>query len=490
MKLLQSFFSQTMYYGFSSVLARLLGFLLVPLYIAYFPAGEYGKVTIFYSAITFFAIIFSLAMESTFFRFVNQHEKKQEVYSTAAIILIFSSALVLLIGQIILQVFPKESEYFVYVVWLFLITFIDTLCVLPFAKLRQQEKARKFALIKTINIILNLSLNLFFIVLCPKLLALDPDFFYWINNLYNSSIGIGYIFISNLIASGVTLILLFPLIYNKISFNHYSISLTKKMLKYAFPLIIAGLAYATNEVLDKLLIGYYLGTEEAGTYGAAYKLSIFMVLFVQAYRYAVEPYYFNNSKNKYFVHNYVKIMRYFIIISSTIFLTISLNIEYIMDLLLLYSPYAQEYKKGLQIIPLVLLAHLFLGVYYNLSMWYKLTNQTKYGAFISLMGAVITILLNIILIPKIGYIGSAWATLICYFSMALTSYILSIKYYFIPYEKIKITCYLILAVVIYLLSNYFEINSMFYNIILIVLYLSVILFFENINKSVNEISEL
>ena len=183
-------------------------------------------------------------------------------------------------------------------------------------------------------------------------------------------------------------------------------------------------------------------------------------------------------------------MRYFIIISSTIFLTISLNIEHIMDLLLFYSPYAEEYKKGLQIIPLVLLAHLFLGVYYNLSMWYKLTNQTKYGAFISLMGAGITILLNIILIPKIGYIGSAWATLICYFSMALTSYILSIKYYFIPYEKIKITFYLILAVLIYLFSNYFEINSMFYNIILIVLYLSVIFFFENINKSVNEISEL
>tara|TARA_S200000501_G_scaffold369146_1_gene408087 strand:- start:277 stop:1743 length:1467 start_codon:yes stop_codon:yes gene_type:complete len=487
MKLLRSFFSQTMYYGFSSVLARLLGFLLVPLYMSYFPTGEYGKVTIFYSVITFFAIVFSLGMESAFFRFINQETDKKKVYSTTAIILFFSSIIVLLIGQIALQIFPEKSVYFEYIVWLFLITSIDTLCVLPFAKLRQQEKARKFAIIKTINIILNLSLNIFFIVLCPYLLSQNPETFDWINMLYNSQIGIGYIFISNLIASGVTLLLLFPVVYNKISLLDFSLSLTKKMFKYSFPLIIAGLAYATNEVLDKLLIGYFLGSEEAGIYGAAYKLSIFMVLFVQAYRYAVEPYYFNNFKKPNFKNNYIDIMRYYVIFASLIFLTISLNIDYIMDFLLLYSPYAQDYKKGLEIIPIVLLAHLFLGIYYNLSMWYKLTNKTYYGAVISVMGAIITISLNFILIPKIGYIGSAWATLICYFFMTMVSYILSTRFYYIPYEKMKTSMYLTIAVLIYICANYFEIKSMLYNLILIVLYICLVVFLEKLKTNKNEI---
>ena len=487
MKLLLSFFSQTMYYGFSSVLARLLGFLLVPLYMAYFPTGEYGKVTIFYSVITFFAIVFSLGMESAFFRFINQEVDKNKVYSTTAIILFFSSIIVLLLGQIVLQVFPDSSEYFVYIVWLFLITSIDTLCVLPFAKLRQQEKARKFAIIKTINIILNLSLNIFFIVICPYLLSHGPETFDWINILYNSQIGIGYIFISNLIASGATLLLLFPVVYNKISFLDFSFSLTKKMFRYSFPLIVAGLAYATNEVLDKLLIGYFLGSEEAGIYGAAYKLSIFMVLFVQAYRYAVEPYYFNNFKKLNFKKNYVNIMRYYVIFASLIFLTISLNIDYIMEFLLLYSPYAQDYKRGLEIIPIVLLAHLFLGIYYNLSMWYKLTNKTYYGAVISVLGAIITIALNFILIPKIGYIGSAWATLICYFFMTMASYILSTKFYYIPYEKMKISTYLIVAIVIYICANYFEIKSVLYNLILIVLYICLVVFLEKLKTNKNEI---
>ncbi len=486
MKILSSFFSQTIYYGFSSVLARLLGFLLVPLYMAYFPTGEYGKVAIFYSVIAFLAIIFSLGMESAFFRFINQVKNKKEVYSTTAIILFFSSLIVLLIGQIILQIFPKESEYFVYIVWLFLITFIDTLCILPFAKLRQEEKARSFATIKTINIILNLSFNLFFIVLCPYLLARNPVFFDSLKFLYNPEVGIGYIFISNLIASGATLLLLSPVVYNQVSWSNFSISLSKKMLSYSFPLIIAGLAYATNEVLDKILIAFFLGDSAAGIYGAAYKLSIFMVLFVQAYRYAVEPYYFNNFKKPRFKNNYANIMRYFVILSSFIFLTISLNIESIMDLLLLYSDYANEYKKGLEIIPIVLMAHLFLGIYYNLSMWYKLTNNTKYGAAISLVGAAITIIFNLILIPKIGYIGSAWATLICYFTMALTSYLFSIKYYYIPYEKIKIIIYLFSSVIIYVFASYFEINSIIYNLLLIVLYICIVIFSENVNRKRNE----
>lgn len=488
MNLQISFFSQTLYYGLSSVLARLVNFLLVPIYIKAFPAEEYGIVTIFYSIITFLAIIFSLGMETTFFRFTNQTKNKKELYSTTAIILFFSSTICLLIGQIILKTSPSEYLDFTfskYIVWLFLITFIDTLCVLPFAKLRQEEKAKKFAIIKIVHVILNISLNLFFIILCPFLLKKNPEFFDWLNVVYNSEIGIGYIFISNLISSTLTLLLLFPVVYSQISWSNFSATLTKKMFRYAFPLIIAGLAYATNETLDKILIGHYLGSEKAGIYGLAYKLSIFMVLFVQAYRYAAEPYYFNNFKKETFKSNYAQIMRYFVILASFIFLTISLNIDYIIKLLEWWSPH-KEYQQGLEVIPIILLAHLFLGIYYNLSMWYKLTNKTKYGAVISLTGAFITIIFNVILIPKIGYIASAWATLTCYFTMALISYSFSRKYYYIPYEKIKIGVYLISSVGIYLVAVYFEINWWLYNLMLIVLYLCIVILFENLNRTKNE----
>jgi len=491
MKLQISFFSQTLYYGLSSVLARLVNFLLVPVYIEVFPAEEYGVVTVFYSIITFLAIIFSLGMETTFFRFSNQTENKKELYSTTGIILFFSSIICLLIGQIILQFSPPESLYFLsflpvgYIVWLFLIISIDTLCILPFAKLRQEEKAKKFAIIKIAHVIVNISLNLFFIILCPFLLKKNPEFFDWLNVVYNSEVGIGYVFISNLIASALTLLLLLPAVYSRISWSSFSFTLTKKMFRYALPLLIAGLAYATNEVLDKLLIARFLGNEEVGIYGLAYKLSIFMVLFVQAYRYAAEPYYFNNFKKETFKSNYAQIMRYFVMLSSFIFLTISLNIDYIIKLIEWWSPY-KEYQRGIEIIPIILLAHLFLGIYYNLSMWYKLTNKTKYGAAISLIGAFITIIFNVILIPKIGYIGSAWATLMCYFTMALISYSFSRKYYYIPYEKIKISIYLISAIGIYLVAEYFEINWWLYNLMLIVLYLCVVILFENLNRTKNE----
>ncbi len=493
MKLQISFFSQTLYYGLSSVLARLANFLLVPLYITVFPAEDFGVLSVFYSVMIFLAIIFSLGMETTFFRFSNQAKNKKELYSTTAFILLLSSIICLLIGQTILQVFPKEytiiSLPITYIVWLCLITVIDTLCVFPFAKLRQEEKAKKFAVIKIIHVALNISLNIFFILGCPKLLEINPEFFDWINMVYNSEIGIGYVFISNLIASGLTFLLLLPTFYDQISLSSFSVSLTKKMFKYSLPLIIAGLAYATNEALDRILIDRFLGSEEAGIYTLAYKLSIFMVLFVQAYRYAVEPYYFNNFKKEKFKSNYANIMRYFVILSSFIFLTISLNIEYVTAVIEWMSPF-KEYQEGLEIIPIVLLAHLFLGIYYNLSMWYKLTNKTKYGAYISLIGAFITIVFNVILIPTIGYIGSAWATLICYFTMALISYFFSRRYYYIPYQKIKILSYLILAVTIYIVAVYFEINWWLYNLMLIVLYLCIVVFSENLNRTKNELSQL
>jgi len=476
MKSFYSFFSQTFFYGISSVLARVLNFFLVPLYTNIFPADQYGLVTVMYSSIVFIFIISSLGMEATFFRFINKEENKKEVYSTVGWLLIFSSFLILVFGQLFIFSIEQTSQYFPYLTWIFLIVFLDTLCVLPFAKLRQEEKAKKFALIKTINIILNISFNIFFLVICPYLLEHEPLRYEWVNFLYNKEVGIGYIFISNLLASGVTFLLLFPSIYNLLLWKNFSISLVSKMLSYSSPLIIAGLAYATNEVADKIILGLLLDNKEVGIYGACYKLSIFMILFIQAYRYTVEPYYFNNSSKKDFKNNYSKIMTYFVLISLFIFLVVSINKDYII--LLLGKQYG--YREGVNIIPIILMSHLFLGIYYILALWYKLTDKTKFGAYISIMGALITIVLNFLLIPRIGYLGSAWATFFCYFSMALVSFILSNKYYFIPYEKMKISFYFTFALVIYLVGNFLNMNHWIYNIVIITIYVSFVLFLEKL----------
>ena len=476
MKSFYSFFSQTFFYGISSVLARVLNFFLVPLYTNIFPADQYGLVTVMYSSIVFIFIISSLGMEATFFRFINKEENKKEVYSTVGWLLIFSSFLLLVLGQLFIFSTENTNQYFPYLTWIFLIVFLDTLCVLPFAKLRQEEKAKKFALIKTINIILNISFNIFFLVICPYLLKHEPLRYEWVNILYNKEVGIGYIFISNLLASGATFLLLLPSIYNLLSWQNFSISLVSKMLRYSSPLILAGLAYATNEVADKIILGFLLDNKEVGIYGACYKLSIFMILFIQAYRYTVEPYYFNNSRKKDFKNNYSKIMTYFVLISLFIFLIVSINKDYII--LLLGKQYG--YREGVKIIPIILMSHLFLGIYYILALWYKLTDQTKFGAYISIMGAVITIVLNFLLIPRIGYFGSAWATFFCYFSMALVSFILSNKHYFIPYEKMKIVIYFIFSIVIYLAGNFLNMNHWIYNMVIITIYVSFILFLEKL----------
>jgi O-antigen/teichoic acid export membrane protein len=454
---------QTAIYGVPSVLVRILGYLLVWLYTRVFEPGEYGTVNVFYAYASFLMVVLTYGMETAFFRF-NEHEKDRgKVFSTAMISLIISSALFLILVSSFASDIARWIEYpdhKVYVIWFAWILALDALSAIPFALLRAQNKPSRFAWIKIISVSVNIGFNLFFLLLCPYVLSHFHNGLLgrFITFIYRTDWGIEYIFISNLIASTVTLILLFP----EISGTRWRIEadLWKKMFFYAFPLLFAGLAGMINETFDRLLLRYLLpkdiATAQVGIYAACYKISILMTLFIQAYKYAAEPFFFAQAKEKDAKEVYAKIMNYFIITVSLIFL---ITMLYLDDIIMPVLVGKKEYWEGKGVIPVLMMANLFLGVYYNLSIWYKLTGKTSWGAWLSLIGAVITLILNFWWIPLssehliYGYYGSAWATFICYGSMLILSYLIGQKYFPVKYNVAKFVGYLGLSVLLYIVSS-------------------------------------
>jgi O-antigen/teichoic acid export membrane protein len=453
---------QTAIYGIPSVLGRILGYLLVPLYTRVFLPGEYGTVNVFYSYASLLMVILTYGMETAFFRF-NEHEHDLEkVFSTGVISLIISSLLFLLMvsfsaGDVARWIeYPDHREYVIWFAW---ILALDAISAVPFAYLRAQNRPARFAWIKMTNITVNIVLNLFFLLLCPFILkqysgTLPGKF---ITLIYRPHWGIEYIFISNLIASSLTLVMLLP----QISVVRWKIQpdLWKRMLLYAFPLLFAGMAGIVNETFDRLLLRYLLPKDiasyQVGIYAACYKISILMTIFIQAYKYAAEPFFFAQAKEKDAREVYARIMDYFIITVSLIFLVTMLFLDdFIMPVLV-----GKKYWEGKGVIPVLMMANLFLGVYYNLSIWYKLTAKTSWGAWLSLVGAIITLVLNFWWIPLssdhliYGYYGSAWATFICYGSMMILSYLIGQKYFPVKYNLLKFAGYLGLSVLLCVISS-------------------------------------
>lgn len=442
---------QTAIYGVSTILSRLLNYLLVPLqtYVFQEPA-QYGVVGELYAWVSLFIVILTYGMETAFFRFSQNEIYKQKTFPTVVISLFTTSLIFILLTTGFAQnianwlQYPNHPEY---VVWLGIIIGIDAFTSIFFASLRLQLRPVRFAAIKITNIIVNVLLNLFFLLLCPYLLK-ENIATGFVSAVYNPAIGVGYIFIANLIASIVTLILLFPELFKvKISFDF---SLWKKMMIYGFPLLILSLAGIINETMDRVLLRRLsppdIAQAQVGIYSACYKISIMMTIFIQAFKYAAEPYFFNKSKDHDAKQTYSDVMSIFVMVCSLIFLGIMLY----MDIVQFFV--GPQYREGLAVVPILLLANLFLGIFYNLSIWYKLTDQTRFGAYISLIGAGITLLLNYLLIPVIGYMGSAWATFFCYFIMMVLSYLLGQKYYHVDYKVLRITLYILCAVLIYFIS--------------------------------------
>ena len=448
---------QTAIYGLSSVIGRLLNYLLVPLYTRIFLPEVYGIVTEWYAYVAFLIIIFTYGMETGFFRFAESENNLKKVYGTSILSLFFTSLIFIVLTILFAQPIAdllKYSYHKEYIIWFAIIVGIDAFTAIPFAKLRHQNKAKKFVTIKLLNIGVNIGLNLFFLILCPKVIANNPESV--LNYIYSPHIGVGYVFLSNLIASIITLILLSTEIFNvKISFDY---PLLKKILMYSFPLLIAGLAGMVNETLDRILLKHLLPEtvnvmEQIGIYGANYKVSILMLIFIQAFRFAAEPFFFSQYKEKNSKQMYADVMKYFVIFSLFIFLGVMMYIDIVKHFI------GQQYHSGIKIVPILLLANLFLGIIFNLSIWYKLNNLTRFGAYIAIFGATITVLLNIWLIPKIGYFGSAWATFFCYLSMMIVSFFWGRKYYPVNYNLKRILSYIALALILFFISKYIVVES-------------------------------
>ena len=438
--------SQTAVYGASHIIGRFINYLLVPLHTATFATAEYGINNLMYSYVTFFNVLLTYGMETAFFRYAQKHDKPDEVYSTGLSSLIGSSSVFVLLGLLFASPIAQTigiGAHPEYVIYFVLIIAFDAVCALPFAYLRQQNKALKFALVKNLSIFINILLNLYFLLVCP----------YVFNKhqiqlpLYTGKMDVGYIFLANLIASVITIPLLLSefLAITKARFNK---TLWRQLMVYGLPLMVVGFAGMINEALDRIILSYMYtdaqkGLEATGIYGANYKLAILMTLFIQAFRYAAEPFFFNHAKTSDKRDIYGHVMNYFVLVCLGLFLVVTLYIDVFKHFI------DSRYWEGLKVVPVLLMANLFLGVYYNLSVWYKLSDKTNVGAVISLIGAGITIAANFALIPILGYEGSAWATLICYFSMVVISYFLGNKYYPIPYQVKQLSAYISLALLLF-----------------------------------------
>ena len=349
------------------------------------------------------------------------------------------------------------------IVWLSFIIFLDVVSAIPFARLRNQNKAVRFSIIKLINILVNIALNIYFVIIMHC--------------------GFEYVFIANLISSTITLFLLTPeLVYINWVFDA---KLYRKMIRYSLPLLFVGLAGMTNEAIDRILLKFYISDinvamSELGIYGAFYKLSIIMTLFIQTFRYAAEPFFLSQEKKENNVKIYAQVLNYFVITTATIFLCVIIFFDVAINFI------GEDFRdeRGFKVVSILLLANMFLGIYYNLSIWYKLIDKTYYGAILSIFGAIITLILNIYLIPKISFVGSAWATLICYFLMALASLLLSKKQFPIPYNIKRITFYILSMLAIYFIVLNTDF-SMLVDTIWIALFLLMAFIIEKPKKSIN-----
>ncbi|MGO4878995.1 lipopolysaccharide biosynthesis protein [Pedobacter sp. AJM] len=457
MSVYKKFAGQTLIYGLSTIFSRLFNFILTPIYTRVYPASVYGIFTKMFSYVSIINPILAFGMETTFFRYLNKHEdKKQEVYNNSFIVIGFISTLFLITGLIFsdylarytingsLTELANQKLYVKYFIW---ILFVDAISVIPFAKLRADGKPFRYSLIKFLNIGVFVGFNLIFIFVVPMLIKQDVFFADWLASWYKGR-WVGYVFIANLIASVVTLVMLIPQFLEiEFSFNK---PLFYNMLGYSWPVLVANLSFIINETLDKILLSKYLpnaiADHEIGIYGAVSKLAIFISIFNTAFRLGAEPFFFSHAKNENAKQTYATILYYFVLALSILFVGLTANMQLIKNFI---SP---NYWIGLSAVPYLLFGYVCLGIYMNLSIWYRLSDQTRFGLYISSVGAVFTIIMNIILIPKFSYMGSAWVSMCAYFIIMVISYLLGQKHYPIPYKIKGMTIYLMVSILLVYLS--------------------------------------
>ena len=445
---------ETAIYGVSSILGKFLNWLLVPLYTYVLESSaDYGIVTNLYSWTALLLVILTYGMETGFFRFANKNkENAGEVYSTTLISVgttafIFAAFCVLFSQQIANAL--GYNEYPEYITMLGIVVAIDAFASIPFAYLRFINRPIKFATIKFLYIVLNIVFNLFFLVGCPWLMEHSPSTIDW---FYNPHYGVGYVFVSNILSTMIQTLALIPYIFAaKLKFNH---QLLRKILQYSLPLLVLGVAGIMNQTLDKILYPFLKpgveGAAELGVYGATSKIAMVMLMFTQAFRYAYEPFIFAQHKDKNSLSAYADAMKFFIIFSLLIFLGMTLYMDIFKYII------QRDYWVGLNVVPIVLMSFIFQGIFFNLSLWYKLTDKTMYGAWFSILGTIIIVIGNVLLVPRFGYTGAAWSAFACYFVIMLVSYYFGQKYMPIKYDLKTIGFYTLVTIILYVISLFID----------------------------------
>ena len=457
--------NETIIYGIGAILPRVITFLLNPLYIHYIDREAFSVFTSLYSWIALINVVLTFGFETSFFRFSTEKENEKKAFDTS-FWFIFGLASVFLISilafsaplSLILD-YAKNPEY---LRWFAFIAFFDAICVIPFAWLRFHNMPIKYSVIRIASILVQTVSVVTLFIFVPKStsenLGLDGQ--------------VSYPFISNLLGSLATFLLLLPIIL-KIRFR-FSKELFSRMIKYSWPIMIAGLAFQVNENYDKITQYYNISKADAGAYGGCYKLAVLMTLFVTAYRMGIEPYFFKQMNNANAKENYAKITEYFSFFASIVAMGIIANVSWLKKFFITDS----SYWSAIDIVPIIVIANLCFGIYYNLSTWYKVTDRTKFGTFISWFGACLTIILHFLFLKEYGFMVSAWVTFIAYFSMMILSYFLGQKYYPIPYRVKKISFFLVLLMIFSFISvEFFKYNFWLSNS-LFVIYSGILLYSE------------
>lgn len=470
---------QTLWYGAPRIFARFLNFGISLLgFQLYDPNGSYAYTQI-YAVIPFLNILYTYGLETSFFRFAQTHDR-EKLYNTLHTSILISTllfTLLLLFCQQPLTGFIEMQEHPEYVTWMIGILFFDTLYTLPLSKLRLEERPKKYAFVNVVSILLNIALILFFYYVAKPAHEQDPESL--LGKCFDPAIGIGYFMIANLVASAVTLLLLYKE-FADFRFQ-FDTRLWREIMIYSYPLIIVGLGGMINEMLSRVIYRKVLHEDasleefELGVFGANYKLAVLITIFIQVFRLAAEPFFFNQSKNENAQRIYARVMKFFVITCCFVFLVVALFLDFWIKLIASKHP---EYAEGRHIVPVLAMANVFLGIYYNLSVWYKLTNRNLFGAYVTIAGALITIFLNFVLIPPFHYTGAAWATFTCYAFMMVASYIQGQKYYPVPYARKKLIAYLVICTLLYLvhllimnvLPEGFTYRSMVYYLTALVLF--------------------
>lgn len=443
MKEVRKLAGQTLIYGFGTIVPRFLNYaILTFLYTRIFEKAEYGVVTELYAWMVLLQIILTYGMETGFFRFSQRKEEYEQVYSTALISLFVTSLIFVIFIFIFITPVSSILNYsnnHDYIKMFAVILGLDAVSAIPFARLRRENRPIVFSFIKIMNVIVTIAAVVFLLKIAPGIYKNSTG---WFRAVYNPDYGVGYVFVANIIGSSVTLLMLLPFIVKiKPAFNS---ELWKRMITYSFPLLIAGLSGSINDALDKVILRRMVGEETGlatvGEYGAGYKIAVLMALFIQMFRFAAEPFFFERAKHQDAKETYRFVMKYFIILMLIIFLLLNLYMPVMQYVL------GKSYRVSLVVVPIISMGYLLYGIYVNHSIWYKLNDLTRFGAYIAFAGAVITVIINLLFIPKYGYMASAWAHVASYGSMILISFLFARKYYMIDYKMIQQVPYFLMAV--------------------------------------------